>query len=273
MYRIGIFSKMNRVTVKALRHYDEIGLFKPVFVDETTGYRYYSSSQLPRLHKILALKSLGFSLAEICSTLENDTDMESMIQNLEMRKSLIQEKIDEEELKLSQLQAYLKTLKQEGVYMKYDIILKELPEVIVASMRRTIPSYDSYYEIYPEMGRYMEEQKVECRVPEYCFTIYHDGEHKETDIDVEICEAVVDFAEDSDKVRFKRMKKIESAACTLHKGPYSTIGMAYGAVLEWIEENNYEVVGPPRESYIDGVWNKDSSDDWLTEIQIPVSLK
>lgn len=42
MYRIGIFSKMNRITVKALRHYDEIGLFKPVFVDETTGYRYLS---------------------------------------------------------------------------------------------------------------------------------------------------------------------------------------------------------------------------------------
>jgi len=273
MYKIGVFSKMNKITIKTLRHYDEIGLFKPIYVDEMTGYRYYSSSQLPRLYKILALKSLGFSLTEILNSLEEDTKPDNMIEYLEKRKDHILRKIEEEELKLSQLQSYLKTLKQEGIYMKYNVILKELPEVIVASMRTKIPDYDSYYKIYPEMGEYMVQQKVECRVPEYCFTIYHDGEYKESDIDVEICEAVIDYGKDSDKVKFKKIDKVENAACVLHKGPYNTIGMAYGAVMKWIEENNYEVVGLPRESYIDGVWNKDSSSEWLTEIQIPIKLK
>lgn len=270
MYRIGIFSKMNKITIKTLRHYDEIGLFKPSYVDEMTGYRYYSSSQLPRLYKILALKSIGFSLSEISSAIEQDGNLDDMIEFLERKKDQILNKIEEEELKLYHLQAYLKTLKLEGIKMKYNVILKELPEVIVASMRTIIPNYDAYYRIYPEMGEYMRKQNVQCRVPEYCFTIYHDGEYKEADIDVEICEAVTAYGKDSDKVKFRRIEKVEKAACVLHKGPYSTIGRAYGELMKWIEENGYKVIGLPRESYIDGIWNKENPDEWLTEVQIPI---
>lgn len=273
MYKIGVFSKMNKITVKTLRHYDELGLFKPAYVDEMTGYRYYSSSQLPQLYKILTLKNLGFSLSEISNALVDEGNTDNMIDYLEKKKDHILRIIEEEEIKLSQLQTYLKTLKQEGMSMKYNIILKELPEVIVASMRTIIPDYDAYYKIYPEMGKYMEKQKVECRVPEYCFTIYHDGEYKDSDIDVEICEAVTDYGIDSDKIKFKNIDKVDTAACVLHKGPYSSIGMAYGAVMKWIEDNDYEVSGLPRESYIDGVWNKENPEEWLTEIQVPIKLK
>ena len=53
LYRIGMFSKMNRVTIKALRYYDEVGLLKPAYINEMTGYRYYTSEQLPVIHKIM----------------------------------------------------------------------------------------------------------------------------------------------------------------------------------------------------------------------------
>lgn len=56
----------------------------------------------------------------------------------------------------------------------------------------------------------------------------------------------------------------------LHKGPYSNIREAYAFAFNWIEKNGYTVVGLPRESYIDGIWNKDSEGDWLTEIQVPI---
>jgi DNA-binding transcriptional MerR regulator len=59
MLRIGDFSRLSRVSVKALRYYDEIGLLKPVEVDRFTGYRYYSAEQLPRLNRIVALKDPG----------------------------------------------------------------------------------------------------------------------------------------------------------------------------------------------------------------------
>lgn len=64
MIRIGDFSKLSRVSIKALRFYDEMGLLKPISVDRFSGYRFYEYNQLPRLHRILALKDLGFSLEE-----------------------------------------------------------------------------------------------------------------------------------------------------------------------------------------------------------------
>jgi effector-binding domain-containing protein len=63
------------------------------------------------------------------------------------------------------------------------------------------------------------------------------------------------------------------AACIIHKGPYNTIGMSYSAVNRWIEENGYEIVGQPRESYLDGIWNKENPEEWLTEIQVPIRAR
>lgn len=273
MLRIGVFSKMNKVTIKTLRYYDELGLLSPCHVDEATGYRYYAASQMPRLHRILALKQIGFSLSEIIDALEQDFSTDKMIDYLESKQQFISKTIESERKKLKQVENYLKVLRQEADYMSYDVILKELPAVIVASMRRVIPSYDAFNEIYPEMGAIMQKDNVRCAVPEYCFTLYHDGEYKEKDIDVEICQAVVAPAPDSEKVKYKRIEGVPVAACIIHKGPYNTIGMSYSAVNRWIEENGYEIVGQPRESYLDGIWNKENPEEWLTEIQVPVRAR
>ena len=64
-FKIGEFSKLNRVTVKTLRHYEEIGLLVPSQVDKWTGYRYYDVCQLGRMNTIRDLKELGFTLEEI----------------------------------------------------------------------------------------------------------------------------------------------------------------------------------------------------------------
>lgn len=60
------------------------------------------------------------------------------------------------------------------------------------------------------------------------------------------------------------------AVCTMHKGPYTSIPKAFAAAIKFTEENGYEIIDSIRENYIDGMWNKDNEDDWLTEIQIPV---
>ncbi|HET8841442.1 MAG TPA: MerR family transcriptional regulator, partial [Ktedonobacteraceae bacterium] len=70
MIRIGEFSKLVQISVPTLRYYDQVGLLKPIEVDRSSGYRYYSASQLPRLHRILALKGLGFSLEQIAIVLD-----------------------------------------------------------------------------------------------------------------------------------------------------------------------------------------------------------
>ncbi|CDM70228.1 MerR family transcriptional regulator [Clostridium bornimense] len=266
LYKIGLFSQMNKITIKALRHYDEIGLLKPEHIDEFTGYRYYSSAQLPILHEIIALRQIGFSLEEIRDVQAGKSVKELLVK----KKSEILKKISEETMKLSQVEYYLENRDED---CKYDIVLKDLPEVIVASMRTTISSYEDLFKIIPPMGAEMERVGCICAVPEYCFNIYHDGEYRERDIDVEVCEAVVEMKEDSKLIKFKKIDKVELAACTLHKGSYSDFPKAYSALIKWIEENDYEMIDYPRESYIDGVWNKDSEEEWLTEIQFPVRKK
>lgn len=263
LYKIGLFSQMNKVTVKALRYYDDIGLLKPAYIDDNSGYRYYTSQQLPILHEILALRQMGFTMEEIKMVQQGMSEEKLLLK----KKSELLKKIAEETMKLSQVECYLL---QKDTDREYHVILKELPEVIVASMRKIMPSYDALFSIVPPMGAEMERLGCICAVPEYCFNIYHDGEYKESNIDVEACEAVTEKKEDSPMLTFKTIERVESAACVLHKGSYEGFPKAYAAVLKWVEENGLEIIDNPRESYIDGVWNKDSEEDWLSEIQFPV---
>ena len=266
MYLIGLFSKINRVTAKTLRHYDEIGLLKPEHVDGETGYRYYTSAQLPVLHRILALKQLGLTLEEIRRVIADPSSVEIL---LEMKSRELEASIRRERRQLNEVGRWLANLKGENA-MQYTVLVKDLPEVIVASMRTTVPSYDTYFDIVPKMGDEMRRQGAVCRTPAYCFTIYHDGEYKDRDIDVEVCEAVQKVCADSEMVKYKTVEGVPEAACVLHKGPYSTLREAYLFVFSWIGENGYTIAGNPRESYIDGIWNKDSKEEWLTEVQVPI---
>ena len=70
MLTIGDFARHGRVSVRMLRHYDAIGLLRPAHVDPRSGYRFYSADQLARLNRVIALKDLGFTLAEIRELLE-----------------------------------------------------------------------------------------------------------------------------------------------------------------------------------------------------------
>src|SRR5215207_4170964 len=95
MIKIGEFSKLVQVPVATLRYYDQVGLLKPVEVDRFTGYRYYSASQLPRLHRILALKGLGFSLEQIGAVLAEGLTPEQMRGMLRLRHAPVSQQLAE----------------------------------------------------------------------------------------------------------------------------------------------------------------------------------
>lgn len=82
-------------------------------------------------------------------------------------------------------------------------------------------------------------------------------------------EAVTEKKEDTDVLTFKELPET-MAACIFHKGSYDDFPRTYAMVLKYIEDNGYTICGNIRESYINGVWNKDSAEEWLTEIQVPV---
>ncbi len=269
MYSIGEFSRINKVTPKALRHYDRIGLLQPAETDAWTGYRYYEAEQLSKMRRIMMFKDVGFSLSEIREILTDESRYEPLLKE---REQALNRTIGESRARLSRVRVYLAQLNA-GECMHEEIAVKSLPEVIVASMRTTVPNYDAFFEIVPKMGEYMMSVGAVCRVPEYCFTVFHNDEYREEDIDVEICEAVVEPKSDSDQVRFKNVPEVETAACILHRGPYRTLGESYNRLFSWIENEGYTVSGSPRESYIDGVWNRESPAEWLTEVQVPVQRR
>lgn len=156
-----------------------------------------------------------------------------------------------------------------GGSLETPVLVKTIPAVTVAAMEQRIESYDALFDLMPAMGAVMEKLGCQCALPEYCFTHYLEPGYKEEHVLVEACEAVTEKKEDTETVKFKEMPEIQ-AACVYHHGSYNDFPRTYSAILKYIEENGYEICGNIREKYIDGVWNKESEKEWLSEIQIPV---
>lgn len=269
MYRIGMFSKLGKVTVKTLRYYDEVGLLKPVEVNEDNGYRYYDTHQLFQLHEILALRQMGFSINEI-NEIFTGRNISGI---LEQRKAELISERDRALEQLFHLEHYINQRK-EGIIMDYQVLVKEIKDCIVFSKRQVIPDHQALMQVVPAIGKAVMEANpgLTCAKPEYCFNVYHDGEYKLDNIDVEVCEAVNDVGKETDGIIFKKMPGI-TAATVMHKGAYNKMAGAYAYCLNWIENNGYAVSDLSRECFIDGIWNQENEDDWLTEIQIPIVKK
>ena len=266
--KIGEFSKMMQVTVKTLRHYEQRGLLVPYEVDSWTGYRYYSIEQMQRLNTIRGLQRQGFTLEEIKELLEDGMQMPSI--------ELLTRKIEETERQLqllierrSQLLKWIDSHKQINTMEKFSI--QSLPEIIVASHREVISDYGALgvlcvNKIGPEMLRL----GCKCPPPGYCFTIEHHQEHRSENIDIEYCEQVEEMCEDSSIIQFKRLPAVDKALCMKHIGPYERFYESYAEAFSYMEEQGYKIAGHPRTCYIDGVWNQDDPELWLSIIQIPI---
>ena len=265
LYKIGMFAAMNHVTVKTLRFYEEQGLLMPALIHPETGYRYYTLSQMAVLHQITALKLAGFTLEEI-ARIHSGADEEAVLLK---KKAELLARIADLTRQIAVVDGYLSKQKNG---LSAPVLVKTIPETTVALMRIRLESYDGLFDRMPEMGALMEKAGCTCALPEYCFTNYLEPGYKDADILVEICESVVEAKKETGDLRFRTLPAIQ-AACVFHKGSYRTFSESYETVLRYIEENGYEIAGEIRESYIDGVWNKDDESEWLSEIQVPVRRK
>lgn len=265
LYKIGMFATMNHITVKTLRFYEEQGLLMPALIHPETGYRYYTLSQMAVLHQITALKLAGFTLEEI-ARINSGADEEAVLRK---KKSELLAKVSDLTRQIAVVEGYLS---KDKTGLSAPVLIKTIPETTVAYMRIRLKSYDCLFDRMPEMGALMEQSGCTCAFPEYCFTSYLESGYKDGDILVEISEAVVEAKMEVGDLKFKTLPQIQ-AACVFHKGSYRTFSESYETVLRYIEENGYEIAGEIRESYIDGVWNKDDESQWLSEIQVPVRRK
>ena len=266
--KIGEFSRLMQVTVKTLRHYEQKGLLTPDEVDEWTGYRYYNISQMLRLNSIRQLQQLGFTLDEI----KNLFDDESHIPSVEQLTEKIEE--TERQLKLlitrrNQLLELIDSRKKIKTMEKFSI--ESLPEIIVASHREIISDYSALGMLcYTVIGPEMQRLGCKCPPPGYCFTVEHNKEYTPTDIDIEYCEQVEEMGNDSNIIQFKKLPSVPKALCMKHYGPYERFYESFTEAFAYIEEHGYKVTDKARASYIDGIWNQEDPEKWLSIIQIPI---
>ena len=127
MYQIGEFSKIAQVSGRLLRYYDELDLLKPEHIDDQTGYRYYSATQLPKLNRILALKELGLTLDQIKRMVDDDVSPEELRGMLMMKKSQIEQMLQEEIARVRYIESRIDQINVEGNMDNYDIVLKSVP--------------------------------------------------------------------------------------------------------------------------------------------------
>ena len=262
MLKIGEFSKLSHTTVKALRFYEKEKLLLPASVDEWTGYRLYESSQLETAARIKSFRQLGLSIDEIKSIFSGE-DVKKILSEKEKELKNLQHKT---ELQISVIEFIL-----EEKEMKYQVTLKEIPEMIVYSSETVLAKYEDAMQWIPSVGEECLKLNpdIKCAEPPYEFCEYLDGEYRETNVKVRHNEAVATFGKENERIKFRTLPAAKVLSI-YHKGAYDTIGDAYAFIAEYAEKNGYEIAGLARESYIDGIWNKESVGDWLTEVQLPI---
>ena len=280
MFRIGDFSKFSRVSIKMLRHYDEIGLLKPVHVDPFTSYRYYSVDQLPRLNRIIALKDLGFTLEQITRLLDEGLSAEQIKGMLKLKRAEIEQQLQAEEQRLAQVEARLRQIEAEDQFPVYDVIVREVePQLVASSRLRVRFEEDSIGAAFETLEAYVARYKARALAPP--LTVYHDTEYQEQGLEVEVAVPANPGLPGNEQIRVYELPGAELMAYTVHQGSYATLHRAFNALLNWIETNGYQVAGPLREVYLrfgadnqgyelPGAYLAEEAAAFMTELQLPV---
>ena len=248
MFRIGEFSKLTRVSVRMLRHYDQLGLLRPSHTDAITNYRHYSADQLPRLNRILALRDLGFTLEQIGGMLDENLSTEQLLGMLKLRRAEAEQQMQMEQMRLARLEARIEQMNGVGKPEKYDVIVRQIEPQLVAAQREVAPDDDRITEMFEELERYVD--RFNARADKPPLTIYHDPEYRDEDIDAEVAVPLNKTIPESAEVRVLELPRMERVACVVHSGSYATIYQAYNALLAWIEANGFHMAGPIREIYL-----------------------
>ena len=260
MLRIGEFARRGRVSVKALRHYEAIGLLKPAHVDAATGYRSYEAGQLDDLHRLMVLRALGLSLERIRQVLQDDPSPERMRRLLDERRATVARRIDAEQAQLAAIEARIRHLEGDRDAAP-GAVVRDVPAAFVASLRRVVPDYGVVNSLFDEIARALPDS---ARIAGHGAVWHHCAPHKRQ-ID---CEALV-LLERPVSVRNIRLYRLPAcrAACVVHPSDEEDFASARAAAKAAVANQPFEIEGPMRERYFSSAG--DNRFD-LTEIQFPL---
>lgn len=272
MFKIGEFSRLVRVSPRMLRHYEKCGLLYPAEIDRFTGYRCYSAQQIPLLMNIVMLRDVGFSIDETADILPHLTDAAYMSNIVRAKSASVQRSIEAERHKLHELLRLMDRFGEERKHMVYDVELKNLPGVKVLSLRANLPAYDEEGELWHKLMKHAHKAGIAVQGGGY--SIYHDEDYKESDVDVEIAVPVAALGESCGEFVYKELDAIPQAATIRFSGPYDGGYQAASEKLgEWMELNGYQFAGLLRGYAISSPSDEKDPQNFMTELQVPVAKR
>lgn len=240
MLRIGEFARLANVSIKLVRHYDEIGLLPAHAIDPNTKYRYYSVTQLARFNELLVYRSLGFSLQEIRRLLRAEHSPEQLREMLLQRRASLQVRIAAERARLEEVEARISQIESEGSLRPYETTIRSLDAGWAVSLRRSCDSYDEVSDMLHDLRAKLPARSVTIGQG----AIWHRCLGTSDSID---CEALL-FVDPNKPVHCDGLKVVKVPACTVASVLLDTPS-ADRAAVDRASRLGYRVAGPIRERY------------------------
>ncbi len=276
MFQIGEFSRLGRVTIETLRHYDAQGLLKPAKVDPFTGYRYYTASQLKTLNRIMALKDVGFTLEAIARILQEKTTGDELRGMLKAQLALAECEMESANLRRERILSRLKSLTLEEDMPEYEVVLKSVEALTIAAVREIVPAIEEMPQrcsaLFEQIARWMLKNNLPFGPS---MTIYHMESYVRENIDMECAFIIPNIGVEKiirpeKPIVVSRLKEIPFAATTVVTSDFfkkpEGLTPAYNAIAGWMEDNGYRLCGPTRELFHGSL----EQGDLTAEIQFPV---
>ena len=257
---IGRFAASCRLSIKALRHYDEQKLLIPAYIDPNTGYRYYQRDQAHTAVAIGMLRSLDFTIPMIKELLQADPPTVESILDQQA------EQLTRELAHKKQALASVRRLQREKSLLSRDVKFRTEParRVFASTIETRIEDMleDS---TVATMELVDAVSKVATDAPDFVMCI-NEMPDQDGVLNIHVCSSVVDS--EVPDVRLLELDATPVAWC-LHQGAYEELGLAYHAVFAAIQVHGHEQVGAMREVYLNDPANT-PVEQLLTEVIIPI---
>ncbi|NNC10810.1 MerR family transcriptional regulator [Planctomonas sp. JC2975] len=276
MLTIGEFASIGRVSVRMLRHYDQIGLLRPARVDPLTGYRAYAPTQLTALTRIIELKGLGLTLEQVSRVIWGDADDGEVERMLTSAHRELQAAIADAQARLRRVDASLRRIQGETVMPTSQTITADIRSIepqLVATLTRKAPGFGPVNispvvgPMFPESAGLLAAAGVDDFGP--AIALYEADESGDgTGAIVTAGFVVPSDTAPVDGLDVHTLSGIAQAAVTVHRGEVALIGESWDALITWARDNGYELDGVCREVY----WTPGDrpQSEWVTDLVQPV---
>jgi DNA-binding transcriptional MerR regulator len=270
MLNIGQFARLGQVSPRMLRHYDEIGLLRPARVDRANGYRLYGAHQLGRLHRLLALRDLGFTLEQIRNVLDEDLPTEQVRGMLRMRRAQIEQDVAEHQARLRRVEAHLRALEGTSTVKPSDFVIKQTQPLRIAETTSAAPSFgpENIAPVFdrklPEIGAHLHDAGVQPGIT----VAYYEWPADDGSIVVHLGFDIADQRiPETEAIRVVELP-VTTVASAVLQGPIDGIVPLYEGLVRWIEQTGHSLAGLSRELYHE--WHAADPALNVTELQMPI---